>query len=385
LSRWWLLIVCVLVFGGLLGTLMLSDPGYVLISWADFAFETSLWFGLLLIVVAWLSGRLLVMLIRVTRRGMHKVAGLGAERRAEKARVATARGLLLWAEGDWRESRRLLLDSAAQSQIPLINHLFAAASSHQLGDLQVRDHHLKEAAGAEPSGEFAVSLTRAGYLLSDGQVAEALSLFKLLHAKAPRHPTVAKQLLLCAEAAGELVLAQEILESAAMRGAFDEAALADKRRLLWLGRISTDETDVSWSEMPSALRQDAQLINARLDRLVGNGETQRVVELIDTSLRQQWRQELVRQFGALPGIDHKLLLQRAETWLSKHQDDAVLLLILGRLARKSGDLEKAESYLKPLLRGAPEPDVAAEVGRLYLQRGDVTRAVGFFEQAMQAD
>ena len=381
MSRWWLLIVGVLVFGGLLGTLMLSDPGYVLISWADFAFETSLWFGLLLVILTWLSVRLLVMLVRFTRRGMNKVAGLGAERRAEKARVATGRGLLLWAEGDWRESRRLLVDSATQSQIPLVNHLFAAASSHQLGDHQAREHHLKEAVAAEPAGEFAVSLTRAGYLLGSGQTAEALSLLKLLHAKAPKHPMVAKQLLACAEAAGEFVLAQEILESAAMRGIFDEAALADKRRLLWLGRIRTDESEVSWSELPTALRQDPEVIDARLDRLVSS-DTQRVMELIDSSLRQQWRPELVRRFGVLPGIDPKTLLQRAEPWLAKHQDDAALLLILGRLARKCGELDKAESYLKPLLRGTPNPEVAAELGRLYMQRGDVTRAAGFFEQAL---
>jgi HemY protein len=382
LSRWWLLIIGVLIFGGLFGTLMLTDPGYVLISWADFAFETSLWFGLLLVLAAWFSIRLLVMLGRLTRRSMTKVVGFGAERRAHKARVATGRGLLLWAEGDWRESRRLLAESAPHSEFPLINHLFAADSSRQLGDLHEQERHLKEAVVAEPAGEFAVSLTRAGYLLSGGQTAEALSLLKLLHAKAPKHPMVARRLLACAEAAGEYVLAQEMLESSAMRGVFDESIVRDKRRALWLGRIRTDPSDVSWNEVPAALRQDVDAINARIDQLLSGGHAGRVMELIDSSLRQQWSPDLVRRFGMLSGVDHRSLLQRAESWLAKHQDDAALLLILGRLTRKIGDLDKAESFLKPLLKGAPEPEVAAEIGRLYLQRGDHTRAAALFEQAL---
>ena len=39
-----------IVLGGLVGTLLVRDPGYVLIAYADTALETSLWVAVLLLV-----------------------------------------------------------------------------------------------------------------------------------------------------------------------------------------------------------------------------------------------------------------------------------------------------------------------------------------------
>lgn len=382
MSRWWLITVAVLVAGGLLGTLMLTDPGYVVISWADFAFETSLWFALLMLAGLALAVRLLVMLSRLLRRGVATVQGLGETRRANKAREATGKGLLLWAEGDWQQSLRLLADGAHASAVPLVNHLFAAASAQKLGDAATRDHHLQEAVGAEPAGEFAVSLIRAGYLLDSGKPDEALSLLKLLYSRAPKHPMVARQLLAAAEASGDFALALDVSSSPALRGLLDESAVQDVRRRLWKGRVGGDGSEVVWSEVPAALKSDAQIVRARIDCLEREGATARAAEFLDATLRQNWDPSLVARFGTLTNLDAGDQLRRAETWLSRHEQDPVLLLVLGRLALRAGDLDKAESFLKSLLRLQPGPDVAAELGRLYLRRGDVARSAEFFRQAV---
>ena len=46
-----LLAVVAVVLGGLIGTLVVRDPGYVLLSYGDMAFETSLWFALVLLAL----------------------------------------------------------------------------------------------------------------------------------------------------------------------------------------------------------------------------------------------------------------------------------------------------------------------------------------------
>ncbi len=49
-----LLVVVAVVLGGLIGTLVVRDPGYILVSYADMAVETSLWFGLLVLLALYL-------------------------------------------------------------------------------------------------------------------------------------------------------------------------------------------------------------------------------------------------------------------------------------------------------------------------------------------
>ena len=45
-----LLLAIAIVLGGLVGMLVVQDPGYVLVSYADMALETSLWFALMLLL-----------------------------------------------------------------------------------------------------------------------------------------------------------------------------------------------------------------------------------------------------------------------------------------------------------------------------------------------
>jgi HemY protein len=381
-SRWWLMIVGALVLGGLLGTLMLTDPGYVVLSWGDFAIETSLWFGLLALVLMLVAGRILVRVVRGARRGWSTVVSLPGSRRNSKARQLTAQGLLLWAEGDWQTSMRLLRDSASHSEIPLVNLLFAASSAHKLGDAAERDRHLAQAIAAEPGGEFAITLTRAGYLLESGAIDEALALLKLLHARAPKHPMAARMLLDCAQRAGENVLALDLLSSPALRGVVPEAQASEKVRTLWILRLEGETPDVVWAEMPKALQQVEPVVQAYVRRLVSTGHPEQAEAALRTALKQNWSPALVGMYGEIEGGDPAARLRQVESWLSRDEQNADLLLALGRLALRAEDLDKAEHYLNARLRIAPGPEVAGELGRLYLARGDSARAAGLLLQAL---
>ena len=44
-----------IALGGLVGMLVVRDPGYVLISYADMALETSIWFALLVVAVVYIE------------------------------------------------------------------------------------------------------------------------------------------------------------------------------------------------------------------------------------------------------------------------------------------------------------------------------------------
>ena len=102
------MVVLAVVIGGAVGTLMSRDPGYVLVSYADMSFETSLWFALLALIVGYFVLRLVIgVWMRLIRTGAG-VATWQQNRRARMAQANTVRGLLLAGEGDWAGARKAL-------------------------------------------------------------------------------------------------------------------------------------------------------------------------------------------------------------------------------------------------------------------------------------
>ncbi|MCY4615841.1 MAG: heme biosynthesis protein HemY, partial [Chloroflexi bacterium] len=96
-----LFLITAAVLGGLVGTLMLRDPGYVLVSYAGRALETSLWFALVLLFIAYFVIRIIVFLTARLLHGRSLLGAWRAERGQRSADKQTVRGLLLLAEGQW--------------------------------------------------------------------------------------------------------------------------------------------------------------------------------------------------------------------------------------------------------------------------------------------
>jgi HemY protein len=79
-------------------------------------------------------------------------------------------------------------------------------------------------------------------------------------------------------------------------------------------------------------------------------------ELIET-LSGRWDETLLALFGSLQSNNVAAQLETAEKWSYVHQDNAVLLAVMGKLAIKCEDTFKAESYLAKSI--AVEPTVQA--------------------------
>lgn len=380
MSRIWIITICVLVTGGLLGTLVLMDPGYVQLAWGGVVIETSVWVALGVLAAVWLLVRGLVTSVRFVRRGVTAVTAMPAARRAAKAREATERGLLLWAEGDWRGSFKQLADAAQSSDLPLVNHLFAASAAQGMGDVEARDRHLDAASAAVPAGEFAISLIRAGYLTESGKSTEALALLKLLYSRAPKHPLVARRLFAAAEGAGDWAMALEVLGTPVFRETMGDEAVKAAALRIWATRLQTEATETVWMEIPSVLRSEASLIAIRVDRLQESAGADRACEVLEQALRQHWSLELIERYGQLRTSDAAAQLRRAESLLTGRTDDPALLLVLGKVALRAGDLDKAESYLKSRLKQVADAEGAFALARVSLRRGDVARVGGLLEQ-----
>ena len=129
------IVALVLVAGGLLAHLLLTDPGYVAIRLGRTLFETTLPVFVLLVAGAWVLATLLLRAFASRRR----LAQLRTERRRRRARDDTQRGLLELAAGQWKSAEELLTRAAPDSDSPAANYLVAARAADLLDAVERRD------------------------------------------------------------------------------------------------------------------------------------------------------------------------------------------------------------------------------------------------------
>ncbi|MEZ5595276.1 MAG: heme biosynthesis HemY N-terminal domain-containing protein [Pseudomonadales bacterium] len=382
MSRAWLLLVGAIALGGVTGMLMATDPGYVLVSWGDQAWETSLWFALILMVVGYVLIRLVAWLWWRSRSGLSAFFGWNDQRRRGRARELTSRGLMLWAEGDWKKSQQLLSNGARHADYPFVNHLFAARNAHAMGDLKSRDAELDKARKVLPEAGFALSLIAAEFMVEEGAFETAVSMLKDLRERAPKHPRVLHLLAECLEQLGDDKALIAVLDQAP-DDALPPEVRARKARAAWLRRLATDTPGDVWRELPRALQRDEALVGMYVDRLVAIGQPDTAEAVIRDALKAEWRGEFVRLYGRVAASQADVQVRHAEGWLKTHEDDVDLLLTLGRLHLRNGNWDKAESYLKARLRLQADADVYAELGRVFISRGDLSRGADYLLQALQ--
>jgi HemY protein len=119
----------------------------------------------------------------------------------------------------------------------------------------------------------------------------------------------------------------------------------------------------------------AAVINAGLGGEIEN-------ELAE-QLSVDWDLNLVVLFGSIESNNVLNQLERAEKWSYIHQEDAVLLTVLGKLATKCGDTSKAESYLAKSIAAEPTVQAYKLLGDLLLKQGDNDNAINCYKNGMQ--
>ncbi len=369
------------ILGACVGTLIVRDPGYVLIAYGDMAWETSVWFALAVFIVIYLTVRLLFALVSRLTNGFGGLARWAQERKARAARKKTAQGLLLWAEGDWHGSRRLLADAAPSVEFPLVNYLHAAQAANEVGEEAQRDELIRLAEESTPGSRFAVGLTHAELLLKAGRFDQSLARLLTLRGEAPRHPLVNRLLLACYEALGDWEALLEALPDAESSRAMSSDALEELSQKAWRAHLAEAPAESAWNNLPKSLRKQSDIAAIYAEALIDDGRDDDAERVVKQALKSEWATPLVALYGEIGAAKSKDQLATAEQWLRKHPNDATLLLTLGRLSMRNEAWAKAREYFENSLRLEKSPQVYGELGRLCVSMGEVDRGSEYLIQA----
>ncbi len=382
-----LLVVVAVVLGGLIGTLVVRDPGYVLLSYGDFAFETSLWFALVLLALAYLILRVLIWLFTRTMASTGRFGSWMKRRKATRAQKQTVQGLLLMSEGQWSEARKVLTASAREVNTPLINYLNAARAAHEIGDTEGRDDLLRRAHESTPGSKFAVGLTQAELQQNAAQWEQSLATLLQLKSASPRHPQVLAMLTQVYEELADWQALIELLPEVKKRKIFPDEAFVELLRRAWVARLGQAGADADgiWGDVPKDLKRSPELVAAYARALIGDGADPNAADKAEAAIRialqQTWDDDLVLLYGLAAGADPNRQLVVAESWVKEKPNDPKLLLTLGRICLMNEAWPKAREYFETSLRLQRSAEVYGELGRLCVAMGDSERGSEYLAHA----
>jgi HemY protein len=374
-----------------LALLAVYNPGYVMIVREPLVFETSLAVFLLLLLVLFAC---FYALARLGTRIIKAPAALERwrqTRRTRKSRESFQDGLLQAVGGEWLKAEQSLLASLHGADRPQLAWLALAVVAHRQQNHEKRDNYLGRAQQSATGHNLTVRLLQAELQTLSFQHEAALATLVDLHSTHPQHLEVARCLLATYRELndwGGLAHLLKELEhhnrlSAAERRPYE---LVMYRALLNLrlpaGARAT--LDQAWNALPENFKQEPSLITIYARQLQHQQAMDASTAILADALDRNWNDELAHLYGEAEATQPPAQLERALEWLPAHTENPVLLTALARIARRAGQLERAQAWLGQALAHGGGHDTEAELGRLAEARGNKEQALTHYRRALES-
>ena len=367
-----------------------NNPGYVLIGIGHWSLETSLVtfsaIQLITFYVLYLFFRWMGWLFRLPGQLKNRGKNINFNR-SQQALIA---GLVDSAEGNWERAENVLIKHASHSGAPLIHYLTAAKAAQSRGAFDKRDDYLRKATQEAPDSTIMIGLTHAELSLSGNQFEEALETLTKLHAIDPTHAKVLKLLHQTYQHVGDWQGLRKLLPLLDTHKVIMEAEVKQLEIKLFsqLLKQSVEKNNIAelkllWLETPDNIKNISSIAAIYFAAVINAGLGGEIENELAEQLSVDWDLNLVVLFGSIQSNNVLNQLERAEKWSYIHQEDAVLLTVLGKLATKCGDTSKAESYLAKSIAAEPTVQAYKLLGDLLLKQGDNDNAINCYKNGMQ--
>lgn len=371
------------------GVFLSRDTGRVVFTFGEWTVQSSLSLFILVLFIVLVLSYFLLRFISGMIHMPRNIERWRQHRHYRKSEYFLSHGLLSLVEGDWRGAEKAFTKGVRFSRFPLLNYLFAAKAAQQQGEVQRRDHYLRMAHEHGAESDIAVGLTQAELQLDQHQTELAYATLRHL-AGDQRGGDQAKLMML--EASSELKDWQqslELLRDLGKKNVLPLERIRAKQLQVYAGLLRNagesgdqERLEKEWQAIPKKLRSEFYLIEVYVKERLRFADTGDCEELLRRVLKKKWDTALVRLYGLVEGDPAEKQLRFAERLHHTHSRDAVLLLTLGRLAKRNGLWGKARSYLEESLQVHPYPETYHELATLLVQEGDNVTASRCFQDGL---
>lgn len=348
---WFLLLAAAAVAAALAVKL---NAGYALLVMPPYRVELSL---NLLLLIALLGFALLYGVIRLVVRTVRLPETVRAWRRrqkVERARLAQDAAVVALLEGRYGKAQQRALEALAIPGSSGLNAIVGARAA-----IDVRDFDAAEALLNRPDARVAsLAVPRlmllAEIALEQGQPQAALDILRELRREAGMHTAALRLELRCLQVARRWNDIAPLLEQLVKRKVFDGAQAELVRVTAQSEQLKALANDAAalreyWSRLPDAARRHPKVARAAAKSFLQLGGDREAVDILADSLERDWNSDLVELYGDCRPADASRQLEQAERWLLRHNQDPVLLRVLGTLCQRRQLWGKAQTYFEASL------------------------------------
>lgn len=377
--------VAVLLLGTGLATLTLYDSGQLSLVWGDWIIETSVSFVLVVVLMAFLVGYATIRLIINVWQFPAYWRRKRRLKQYSKAESAMAKGMVALEYGDWHKAEKQLIKSAKQSEAGLVHYLSAAKMAHNQKAYDRRDRYLNQARDLYFEDYLTIGLVEAR-LVSEENPAIALTLLETLHAQQPKHRIILAEYASALSKMGHWDRLEALFPEIKKTHALDKPELMTLEKTLLAGKLAaaTDEVslDQLWDQLSYKQKLIPEVLAEYVEQRIGWGQEVGLALWIEKSLKKQWHDRLVYQYGRItlgPAFER---LKIAEKWLKGQEENPVLLLSLGRMACRSQLWGRGQAYLKQSLQLQAEVETFHALAQCYEAEGKDNQAALTYKEAI---
>ncbi|HAK51433.1 MAG TPA: hypothetical protein DCM54_05940 [Gammaproteobacteria bacterium] len=370
-----IVLICV-VLAGWIGTLIARDPGYVLIAYESYRFQTSLWIMLAILVVVVVGAYYLLRLLRLFVVGPANLKGWRTSRKVRRADDLTRKGLSLLAAGEYARAEKYLLSGAQDHANPGTFYLAAAKAADGQKNSEQREALLRMALEADDELSTAVAMSTAEMAAGRGEWQHSLkNLDKLPVTKAvlelKKHALYEsgdwRGLLALMPALRTTKLVDDDFEKRIAMNHLSQVSLTDGGRTAVIKKLS------------SAVRYDPDIVLCYTRSLTD----ERAAEInLRKSIKRQWHEDYAKAYGKLGRDTLQTRIKHAESWLKKHAGSADLHMALATMYEKAGDLDKARAACQRSIDVSPTRTAVEMMATFLAEDGDHLASNRYLKQAL---
>lgn len=366
-----------------------KNSAYILMIYPPYRIELSLTLFFVLYVITFVSGYVLLRLTLGTIQLPSYVKKYRLGRAQAKTYKLLDDALRAYFEGRYAEAEKASAHAMELGDASPLHPIIAARSAHELRDYQKRDAYLASAERKNMGENTLRLMAKTEFLLDQKQPQSALnSLKELSDSGMRRHVGVLGLELKAQQQARNWDAVLEVITQLEKRKAIDKVVVDQLRQQAWLEKLRGQIQDIAalralWKSMPAEFRHRGKIVAAAAQGFIRLGDCQSAQRLLSDILNAQWDSELVAWYGECQSGDVMAQIEQAEKWLNLHQNDAGLLLALGKLCMHQKLWGKAQSYLDASISLVPSHAAYTALGQLAEKMGKHETALAYFQKAVQ--
>jgi len=369
-------------------SLATDKSAYVLVVYPPYRLELSFTLSIFLLLAVLLCGYMLI-------RFVVNILGLPAYVKSFRQNRATAKAYKLqqsmlhaFFDGRFAVAEKAAVKAIESGETSSIYPIIAARSAHELREYKKRDAYLSVVNNEQVEDSSIRLMTASKFMLDQRDPQSALKALQELHGSGIKeHPGAMTLELKALQQTSDWDAVLKLLSQMEKHKLVDETIATPYRLQAWLGIIRQQKDLAGLTaclrKIPKDLKRRSKIVMAAAYALNNFGGGSIAQKMLIESLNSQWDSELVTLFGDCQEGDAVAQIQQAEKWLRVHQQDAGLLLALGKLCLHQKLWGKAQSYLDASISVQPSQEAYNALGKMAESLGKTDDATRYFQSAMK--